>query len=177
MNTIGKSGIDWSKAPYGATHHSRGYICPWYKLEKGIWFVYDLNDQKSWDFSNNTDEVNNAFLSKENDLKGDFIEKENPWKIKHIKSKHYVCGLDSAATILYRSIGNGYVEYKYAICNSKDMFCRKKGVEVAKAKVETFRIYSRESTLNDLFTTILLHISLGNHVSEEFYKLIDVVEF
>lgn len=98
------------------------------------------------------------------------------WKIKHIKSEWYTCGRDAAATILYRDIGGGYVEYKYAICNVKDMFCRKIGVQVANSKTETYKVYQPTKHSN-LFVNIILHIGIGNRVSKEFDDLLNKVNF
>lgn len=90
------------------------------------------------------------------------------WKIKHIKSPNYKCGRDVAVTILYREVSLTSYQYKFAICNVTDMFCRKKGVEVANNKKEVFLIKSHP---NKLFNNILQDIDSYNGGSVQFKEL------
>jgi hypothetical protein len=86
------------------------------------------------------------------------------WKIKHIKADDYKCGRDVALTILYKDVGGGHYEYKYAICNKTDMFSRKKGVEVALSKQDTWRMYCNNKFI---IRTIAYHMLLSSRLSDE----------
>lgn len=92
------------------------------------------------------------------------------WKIKHIKHSDYKCGRDVAVTILYRDVlifDVGCAEYKYSICNPKDMFDRKLGVQIAYGK-EYRTIMGRD----DLFRKILCDIFASKeNVSPQFEEL------
>lgn len=103
------------------------------------------------------------------------VKSEPEWKIRHLRSDDYKVNRDVAVTILYKDIGNGYYEYKYAICNPKDMFSRKEGVRVALAKEDTGKVYLRTGA--SLFANILLHIAIGNRVSNDFDNLLNNLDF
>lgn len=95
------------------------------------------------------------------------------YKIKHIKSKYYKCGKNAACTILYKELGNGMYGYKQHTCIHKDMFCRKTGVMVATNKPEVYEVWVTKGA--NLFTNILLHIGLGNRVSQQFDNILNEV--
>lgn len=105
--------------------------------------------------------------------RNDMSEDKADFKIKHIKSRYYKCGRDAACTILFRELGGGMYEYKFAICNHKDMFCKKKGVIIASNKTEIYKVWVDKGA--NLFTNILLHIGLGNKVSKEFDAILNSI--
>lgn len=94
------------------------------------------------------------------------------WKIKHIKHPNYKCGRDVAITILYQETGFFDTwEYKYAVCSPSDMFCRKKGVDVALAKEFHCCPNTVRSKKEKVFTSILNDICRDHNVSDEFLYL------
>jgi hypothetical protein len=101
-----------------------------------------------------------------------FIQQSPEWKIKHIKSDSYKCGRDAALTILYKDIGDGYYEYKYAICNPKDMFSRKKGVEVALSKPDTWKVYVGNYKGKGVLQVIVWHLPFTGNLSKEVINLL-----
>lgn len=162
-----KTEIDWSKAPEGATHvaaqigGSLYYNC--YKQEDGEW--YYCHDGGDW--SKSTNALSNWFspIPKE-----DLLEVKKPeWKIKHIKSPNYTTKKDAATTIVYRDLGDRYIEYKVAFCNPSDNFSRKLGVATAKSK-EPRKIYVGK---HDPVVVILTHLQFVEPLSNEVYKVLD----
>lgn len=178
-NSIGKiSGADWSKAPSGATHVDINRGGNFYVKEEGKWrCFYDQDDGGTFvsgTFPNGDSlhgEFGHKLVSKEDDLGITQIntEPQTEWKIRHIKSDDYKSGRDVAITILYKEIGNGYYEYKFAICSPNDMFSRKKGVAEA-LKKESDKLYNEGSVP---FTgLILMHMSVSNKFSKSARSLI-----
>lgn len=90
--------------------------------------------------------------------------KPSEWKIRHIKSDDYKPKRDVAITILYKEIGNGYYEYKFAICSPKDNFNRKVGIAEA-LKKESDKVYN-EGTL-DIINLIVMHMTFSNKFSKD----------
>jgi hypothetical protein len=163
--------IDWSKAPEGTTHYNRNN-CLYHRVsEDKLNHCSEVSDGEcSWVSSEYTNKEviknkNLNFVTKPKNYK----TTDNTWKIRHIKSDDYRCGRDVALTILYKDVGKGYYEYKYAICSPKDMFCRKKGVAEAWGKEEVGRVYVEDK--RDFNRVIVLHIFLSRPVSKEFKKL------
>lgn len=153
--------IDWSKAPKDATHFSPdGRWCKWYKQVNGVWYYYD---NLKWNLSSNIKDIRDRYIPRYT------VQPETEWKIRHIKPDDYKSGRDVAITILYKEIGNGYYEYKFAICSRKDMFSRKKGVAEA-LKKESDKLYNEGSVP---FTgLILMHMSISNKFSKDTRSLI-----
>lgn len=173
-NMIGEiSRVDWSKAPEDATHVNNTNN-RFYKIEGNKVFVYYSHWVgscfESKDFLNGDED----FVPKKDDLL--IVPKitlrkvpQTEWKIRHIKSDDYKSGRDVAITILYKEIGEGYYEYKFAICSPNDMFSRKKGVEEA-LKKESDKLYSEGSVA---FTgLVLMHMSISNKFSKDTRSLI-----
>ena len=179
---IGKiSGADWSKAPSGATHVNTRDNSNFYVKEEGNWRCFWNQSDKgtfvSGTFPNGNSligEKGSRLVSKEDDLiilPETLIqpEPETEWKIRHIKPDDYKSGRDVAITVLYKELGDGYYEYKFAICSHKDMFSRKKGVEVA-LKKESDKLYNEGSV--PLIGLVLMHMSISNKFSKDTRSLI-----
>ena len=66
---------------------------------------------------------------------------KSEWKVRHLKPVDFVPKRDTGITILYKDIGDGYYEYKYAICNPKDMYNRKIGIKTALSKEYVGKVY------------------------------------
>jgi len=105
------------------------------------------------------------------------IESEEPnpkqsfeWKIKHIKADDYKCGRDVALTILYKDIGDGYYEYKYAICSPKEMFSRKEGIKEALKKPDTWKAYV--GNFEDIDHAIVINLATNVYLSSDAIELI-----
>lgn len=174
-NMIGKiSGVDWGKAPEWATHcHPNNKY--FYKLNAEGDYLASVDGEgfkhsgtiKGW-----ATLLGKGCISREQDLgttKAEQPKPETEWKIRHIKSDDYKCGRDVAITILYKEVGNGYYEYKFAICSPKEMFSRKKGVEEA-LKKESDKLYDEGSVP---FTgLVLMHMSISNKFSKGARSLI-----
>jgi len=70
-NMIGKSGADWSKAPFGATH-VREFLDGWYQVQGGNLFVLYSDSTRTSSSFNDVEDYNSSggckLISKEEDL-------------------------------------------------------------------------------------------------------------
>lgn len=164
--------VDWTKAPDGATDWL-SETCMWYKDVKDYMFFW--NDL-GWVLSGSRREVYieenggvSPFTSRPAAVKA---QQSFEWKIKHIKSDDYKCGRDVALTILYKDTGDGYYEYKYSICNTTDMFSRKKGVEAALDKPDTWKVYIGNYKTKGALQIIVWHLPFTRKMSREVVDLL-----
>jgi hypothetical protein len=159
--------VDWSKAPEGATHYSpSSFYSRWYKLDGGNYFYYSQSTRE-WLLSGNSPEFVKTYIPRSVETKP-----SPEWKIKHIKADDYKCGRDVALTVLYKDIGDGYYEYKYAVCNTTDMFSRKKGVEAALDKPDTWKVYIGNYKTKGALQIIVWHLPFTRKMSREVVNLL-----
>lgn len=147
-----------------------GRVTPLVELE---FSPYRFKRYKGWEYIEFYPSKDFDGMSLEDGERAGLVPIKEPisdWSIRHIKPDDYKCGRDAALTILYRDIGSGYYEYKYAICNPKDQFSRSIGRDVAVHKTETWKVYCDNKDL--LFRTIHHHITLTTKTSEEFRSLV-----
>lgn len=124
MNQIGLSGIDWSKAPEGATHVLKSTVDSldglgiWYQKHKHCWVVYKLSpwtrDNFTWYYSRNQHMPESNFISKEEDLKVGKPIKE----VKCIEDLELGMFVKSNATLFIIHKGIHCSEIWYATDNS-----------------------------------------------------------
>jgi len=126
-----------------------------------------------------------SFLTYSSKLDGEYtpfgfeanIPQPNPkqpfeWKIKHIKADDYKCGRDVALTILYKDIGDGYYEYKYAICSPKEMFSRNEGIKEALKKPDTWKVYVGNYKERSTLQVIAWNLPFTARLSDEVVHLL-----
>lgn len=124
---LGKSGIDWSKAPEGATHVLKSIVGSldglgiWYQKDKHCWIVYTTSpwtgDNLSWYHSWNQGIPKDNFISKEEDLR---MSKEgaNIKQVKCIADLEVGMFVKSNATLFIVHKDSVYGRIWYATDNS-----------------------------------------------------------
>jgi hypothetical protein len=112
---IGKSGADWSKAPFGATH-VKEFLDGWYQVEEGNLFILYPDFIRASSSFNDVEDYNTRagckLISKEEDLEMD--KKEATKQVHSVEDLELGMFLkdDSGNTFLFGSICDSSLSFK-----------------------------------------------------------------